>query len=93
MPNTTEERADAALIRADEQHEVQSAVAAVLLYTWLLNPSQGEREHAARLQYKLGLAYRTLPGGDRQANFERAIACYQAALQVYTREAFRPPGP
>jgi len=24
-----------------------------------------------------------LPAGDRQANLERAIACYEAALQVF----------
>ena len=39
-------------------------------------------------QNNLGNAYSDLPAGDRQANLERAIACYEAALQVYTREAF-----
>ena len=39
-------------------------------------------------QNNLGLAYRNLPAGDRAANLKQAIACYEAALQVYTREAF-----
>jgi tetratricopeptide (TPR) repeat protein len=88
VPNHTEERADEALTRANEQHEVQSAVTAALLYTWLLNPSQGDRKHAAHLEHKLGIAYIDLPGGDRAANLGQAIACCQAALQVLTREAF-----
>src|SRR5437879_10885314 len=32
--------------------------------------------------------YSDLPGGDREANLRRAIECYEAALQVRTREAF-----
>ena len=39
-------------------------------------------------QHNLGTAYSDLPAGDRQANLERAIACYEAALEVRTREAF-----
>ncbi len=34
------------------------------------------------------LAISDLPGGDREANLREAIACYQAALEVSTREAF-----
>ncbi len=40
------------------------------------------------MQKNLGAAYRNLPTGDREANLERAIAYFQTALQVYTREAF-----
>jgi CHAT domain-containing protein len=35
----------------------------------------------------LGLAYSQLPGGDRAANLERAIAAYQQALQALSRES------
>ena len=31
----------------------------------------------------LGNVYRDLPGGDRQANLQRAIACFEAASQVF----------
>src|SRR5436305_1690402 len=43
---------------------------------------------AADIQHKLGIAYSILFDGDRQANLERAITAYQAALQIYTQEAF-----
>ncbi|MBM3457420.1 MAG: tetratricopeptide repeat protein, partial [Armatimonadetes bacterium] len=33
-------------------------------------------------------AYADLPGGDRAAHLERAIACYEAALRVRTETAF-----
>ncbi len=36
----------------------------------------------------LGVAYNKLPVGDPTLNQQRAIACYQAALEVYTREAY-----
>ena len=39
-------------------------------------------------QNNLGTAYWNLPAADQAANLKQAIACYQAALQVYTREAF-----
>jgi CHAT domain-containing protein len=39
------------------------------------------------IQYNLGLAYRALPTGDRSANLEQAITCYQQALRFYTQEA------
>jgi tetratricopeptide (TPR) repeat protein len=42
----------------------------------------------AMTQNHLGNAYLYLPSGDRQTNLQPAIACYQAALQVLTREAF-----
>src|SRR5207245_10970210 len=42
----------------------------------------------AATQNNLGAAYSDLPAGDRQANLERAIACYEAALEVRTPEAF-----
>jgi hypothetical protein len=34
-------------------------------------------------QNNLGAAYSDLPGGERQANLSRAIACYQAALGIF----------
>ena len=42
-------------------------------------------------QNNLGTAYSDLPTGDRGANLGRAIACYEAALRVYT-EADCPAG-
>ena len=37
----------------------------------------------AMTQNNLGNAYSDLPAGDRAANLKQAIACYQAALQVF----------
>jgi hypothetical protein len=37
----------------------------------------------AMTQHNLGLAYRNLQGEDRQANVERAIACYEAAIIIF----------
>ena len=39
-------------------------------------------------QARLGISYGHLPVGDAALNHERAIACHQRALEVYTREAF-----
>jgi tetratricopeptide (TPR) repeat protein len=39
-------------------------------------------------QLNLGVAYTDLPTGDREENLRRAIACYEAALRVYTETAF-----
>src|SRR6266550_440917 len=39
-------------------------------------------------QYNRGLSYVSLQKGDRQTNLEAAIACFQAALQIYSREEF-----
>jgi hypothetical protein len=88
LPITTQEQADEAAARAGRQHAGQDAVKAILLFTWLLSASPGDPEQVARLQHNLGWAYGSLPGGDRAANLQQAIACYQAALQVYTRNAF-----
>ncbi|MBN1580848.1 MAG: tetratricopeptide repeat protein, partial [Anaerolineae bacterium] len=41
----------------------------------------------AMTQNNLGTAYLRLPTGDRSDNLQRAIACYQEALRVYTPEA------
>jgi hypothetical protein len=37
----------------------------------------------AMTQNNLGDAYWNLPGGDRQANLERAIACYESAIIIF----------
>ena len=37
----------------------------------------------AMTQNNLGIAYGDLPGGDREANLRQAIACYEAALQIF----------
>ena len=39
-------------------------------------------------QSNLGAAWWSLPTGDRGENLGRAIACYEKALEVYTRAAF-----
>ena len=39
-------------------------------------------------QNNLGIAYSDLPTGDRGENLRRAIACYEAALRVYTEADF-----
>ena len=36
---------------------------------------------------ELGVAYSELPTGDRGANLQRAIVCYEQALTIYTPEA------
>jgi hypothetical protein len=38
----------------------------------------------AQTQNNLGNAYWSLPTGDRAANLQQAIACYQAALQIFS---------
>jgi poly-beta-hydroxybutyrate-responsive repressor len=43
---------------------------------------------AASIQYRLGSAYSALLQGDRTSHLRHGIACYEAALQVYTFEAF-----
>ena len=88
LPKTTEAHARNALVRAQEQRRIQNAATAVVLYTWLLSATHDDREESARLQYHLGLAYWGLPSGDRAANLQHAITCYEAALRVFTREAF-----
>ena len=42
----------------------------------------------AGCQNNLGLAYAELPTGDRGANLQRAIECFEAALRVYTERDF-----
>jgi tetratricopeptide (TPR) repeat protein len=41
----------------------------------------------AKTQNNLGTAWNNLPTGDRGENLAKAIACYQTALTVYTRDA------
>ncbi len=87
VSENAEQQAYDALDRADRHHHVQDAVTAIILYTLLLT-IPGENSEVGYLQNNLGLAYSDLPGGERQANLQAAIACYQAALEVRTREAF-----
>ncbi len=88
MPANIEKQAYDALVQAGRHHYTQDGVTAIILYSWLLTAFQGDPSEVARLQLSLGAAYSALPAGDRQANLERAIACYEAALEVYTPEAF-----
>ena len=47
----------------------------------------GDAESCAAMQNNLGNAYWALPTGDRAANLQQAIQCYQEALRVYTAGA------
>ncbi len=49
---------------------------------------QLDAETLAGAENNLGNAYRNLPTGDRGANLLRAIACYEAALRVWTEQLF-----
>ncbi|MFL5626819.1 MAG: hypothetical protein ACJ788_14640 [Ktedonobacteraceae bacterium] len=87
MPEDGEQQAYTALVQAQRHHNVQDAVSAIIFYAWLLTIPR-ENSEVAYLQNNLGIAYGDLPGGDREANLRQAIECYEAALQVRTREAF-----
>ena len=50
--------------------------------------SLADRQREAAVCLRLGNLYQQYPQGDRASNLEKAIADYEAALQVYTREAF-----
>lgn len=43
----------------------------------------------AQLEHEIGIAFSQLPHVNRGANLARAIACYEAALRVYTERDFR----
>lgn len=83
IPSDTEQQAYDALLRAERYHDVQDTVRAIILYEWLVVAFQDEPQEEARLQNNLGNAYSDLPGGDRQANLEQAIACYGAAIIIF----------
>ncbi len=69
-----QDRAIEACQRAIAEREVAEAGAA--------------RQERASLLLWLGDAYSERRRGERAENLERAIECYEAALQVYTRQAF-----
>ncbi len=50
--------------------------------------AEGDERLVAQWQNNLGIAYSDLPTGDRGENLKRAIGCYEAALTVYTEEAY-----
>ena len=88
LPQDAERQASSALLQAEQQRNVQECVTAIVLYTWLLTAARGNATEGAYLRHNLGLAYWGLPGGDRQANLQQAIACFTQVLEVRTREAF-----
>ena len=88
MPANTHQRAYDALVLAERHRKARDGIEAVVLYTWLITACKGDQPEVSRLQHNLGNAYWDLPGGDRQTNLEQAIECYEAALQVRTREAY-----
>ncbi|HEY1354506.1 MAG TPA: hypothetical protein VGF67_33255 [Ktedonobacteraceae bacterium] len=88
LSQDTEQQAYQALMQAEEQHGAEVAVTAVVLYQWICGKEQENAERTAAAQHNLGIAHRNLPGGDRAANLGRAIACFQFAAQVYSRQDF-----
>ena len=72
-----------------EQHDPEALRRRVELIEGMLErlkPGQFPAFHTA-LQSILGAAYRQLPVGDRAANLQKAIACYEQALRFRTPEA------
>lgn len=47
-----------------------------------------EQPDPAEKAYRQGLDYARSTSGKRHENLQRAIACYEMALQYYTSEAF-----
>ena len=88
MPEETKQRALEMMKQAILHHRMQESVSAIVLYTWLLTKAPRDSQEAAAITVNLGVAYNTLSGRDRQTNLERAIACYNEALQMYTRQTF-----
>ncbi|HIK09349.1 MAG TPA: tetratricopeptide repeat protein [Oscillatoriaceae cyanobacterium M33_DOE_052] len=73
---------------ANLEQAIECSQAALLVYTREAYPEQWAREQWARTLNNLAIAYNNRIRGERAANLEQAIECYQAALQVYTREAY-----
>ena len=88
LPPDIEQQAGDALVRVERYRTVEDGVRALVLYQWLLTASQGRLLKAADIHIKQGVAHLDLPGGDREGNLRQAMACFEEALQVYTREAF-----
>jgi len=88
LPPDIEQQAGDALVRVERYRTVEDGVRALVLYQWLLTASQGRLLKAADIHIKQGVAHLDLPGGDREGNLRQAIACFEAALQVWTREEF-----
>jgi tetratricopeptide (TPR) repeat protein len=82
IPDDAKQQAYKFLSSAIQYHNIKDIVKAIILYIWLLTKSESTPENRASLQNNLGNAYRTLPGGDRAENLSRAIACFEAALQI-----------
>jgi len=49
---------------------------------------QGFPRDWAHTQYRFGLVWGISPRGDKEANLAKAIACYEAALRVFTEQEF-----
>jgi CHAT domain-containing protein/tetratricopeptide (TPR) repeat protein len=72
------------------QYDPQSVDLLIQVYEGILGRLR-PNEHSvfrAAIQYNVGLAYEKRVCGDRAENLERAIECYQKALEVYTQQAF-----
>ena len=88
MPPEIEQRANTALASAEQNRSMQESVTALILYRWLMTASNRVGPVAASHLGNMGRAYTYLPGGNRQANLEAAIACLKGSLQIFTPELF-----
>lgn len=66
-----------------QHRDVQDAVRAIILNIWLQRTYEKTSTNWAGTQNNLGIAYRDLPGGDREANLRQAIACFEVALRIF----------
>jgi CHAT domain-containing protein/tetratricopeptide (TPR) repeat protein len=54
--------------------------------TFRIYTKQELTEEYARTQHNLGIAYASLPTGDRAVNLQQALVCFQNALHIYTKQ-------
>lgn len=87
IPLDTMQRANEAAERVIKHREMRDGVVAIVLYRWLLTASKDKVE-AALILHRLGIAFGNLRGGDKLSNLQKAIACYQEALQTRTQDAY-----
>lgn len=97
LAEPTPERADALLDLAGalldlRQHEHAKHIAAArqlteeAIHLLAKRRNRHNRQQWARGQVLLGLSFSFASTGDRSDNFKRAVACYEAALQIYTHD-------
>ena len=88
IPPETEQQAAASLEAARQQLDMRQTAFSLILNRWLLSSSNVDPQKIADRQHQLSVAYATLPGRNRQANLEQAIAYCKQALTASTPESF-----